>query len=65
MGFTELLTLIFIVLKVLGIITWSWRLVLLPEIVAFGIYLIVFIVSIVGIGKTHKTVRKHFRDFDF
>ena len=34
MGFTELLTLVFIVLKLTGAIAWSWWLVLLPEIIA-------------------------------
>jgi hypothetical protein len=36
MGVTELLTIVFIVLKLMGIINWSWWLVLLPELLAFG-----------------------------
>lgn len=43
MGFTEVLTLLFIVLKVFGIIAWSWWLVLLPEIIAVGFYAILAI----------------------
>ena len=40
MGFTEVLTIIFIVLKLLNIIDWNWFLVLLPEIIALTIYII-------------------------
>lgn len=43
MGFTEVLTLLFIVLKVFGIITWSWWIVLLPEIIAVVFYAILVI----------------------
>ncbi len=38
MGFTEILTIVFIILKLIGKITWSWWLVLLPEIIMFAIY---------------------------
>ena len=34
MGFTEILTIIFIILKLLGVITWAWWVCLLPEIIA-------------------------------
>lgn len=44
MGFTELLTVVFIVLKLMGIITWSWWLVLLPEIIA-GLFYVILISS--------------------
>ena len=40
MGILEVLTLIFIVLKLVGVIAWSWWLVLLPEI-AVGIFEII------------------------
>ena len=33
MGFTEILTIIFVLLKVFGVISWSWWLVFLPEII--------------------------------
>jgi len=45
MGFTEVLTIIFVVCKLLGIITWSWRLVLLPEIIAVAFYVIFVILA--------------------
>ena len=41
MGFTEMLTLIFIVLKLTGTVTWSWLAVFMPEIAAVIIFVIV------------------------
>ena len=38
MGFLELLTIILIVLKLIGVISWSWFFVLLPAIIAVVIY---------------------------
>lgn len=46
MGFTEVLTIVFIVLKLTGVITWAWHLVLLPEIIAIGGYVLVVIVTL-------------------
>lgn len=43
MGITELLTVAFVVLKLLGKIEWSWWQVLLPEIIAGAIYLAIFL----------------------
>lgn len=54
MGFLELLTIIFIVLKLLGIISWSWWLVLLPEIISIALYVIMiafYIWACVNIDK--------------
>lgn len=65
MGFCEILTIIFIVLKVLDIISWSWWVVFAPEIVALVIYVVFFVLSLIGVGKTHKFVKKQFDDFDF
>ena len=63
MGFTEILTIIFILLKVFGVISWSWWVVFLPEIIAVVIYLIVFICGLIGVGKANKTMKKTFRRF--
>ncbi len=60
MGFTEVLTIAFIVLKLLGVISWSWWLVLLPEILAFVVYAIMVISAVVVNAK----VRKSMEDFD-
>ena len=63
MGFTEILTVVFIVLKLLGVISWSWWIVLLPEIIASVLYLIVFFMGIFGGHRTYKRVKRHFDDF--
>lgn len=63
MGFTEILTIIFIVLKLLNIIDWNWFLVLLPEIIALTIYLIVVIIGIFqyrSINKEFKRMKDKF-----
>ena len=63
MGFTELLTIVFIVLKLLGVISWSWGYVLLPEIIAVAIYLIVFMCGLFGVFSVNRRIEKHFKDF--
>lgn len=40
MGLAEVLTIIFVVLKLVDVIDWSWWLVLLPEIIAIGVYIL-------------------------
>ena len=64
MGFTEILTILFVLLKVFGVISWSWWLVFLPEIIAVGLYLVLFILGILGVNigarKTRKHIKKHF-----
>ncbi len=44
-SFVGLLQLIFITLKLIGVITWSWWLVLLPTIIEVGL----FILYIIGV----------------
>lgn len=58
MGFTEVLTIIFIVLKLLGVIDWNWFLVLLPEIIAFAFYILV----IVMVGSQERDIKKFWKD---
>lgn len=60
MGFTEVLTILFIALKLLGVISWSWWLVLLPEILAFVVYAIMVISAVV----VNTKVKKSMEDFD-
>ncbi len=60
MGFTEVLTIVFIALKLLGVISWSWWLVLLPEILAFVVYAIMVISAVVVSVK----FRNSMEDFD-
>lgn len=70
MGFTELLTIVFVVLKLIGTIDWAWWLVLLPEIIAGVFYLIIVIASIVtsasafrAVNRVGNEIRKHSEKF--
>lgn len=47
MGICEILTIIFVVCKLFGVITWSWWLVLLPEIIAIVFYILIFVIPLV------------------
>ncbi|MED4883089.1 hypothetical protein [Bacillus smithii] len=51
MGLAEVLTIIFVVLKLTGVISWNWFLVLLPEIIAIGIYVLWFLFLMVFINR--------------
>lgn len=62
MGFTEALTIVFIVLKLIGTIGWSWWLVLLPEIIAVVFYILAFSLSFIGAINTTRSIRKELRD---
>lgn len=59
MGFTEALTLVFIILKLIGVIDWSWWLVLLPEIIALTFYTLIAIsVFLKGLSVVKKSKKK-------
>lgn len=60
MGLLEVLTIIFIVLKLLGVITWSWWLVLLPGLIALGIYVVFYAFFIVNWFRTWRQFDKFF-----
>lgn len=63
MGFTEVLTIIFILLKVFGVISWSWWVVFLPEIIAIVLYVLLVIILIRAQSKSMKHFDKHFNNF--
>lgn len=65
MGFTEVLTIVFVVLKLLGKIDWSWWLVLLPEIIAVAIYIILCIVVAVQNCRINKSINRILKDTRF
>ena len=48
MGICEVLTIVFVVLKLCGVIGWGWFFVLLPEIIAFAWYFIWTALYILG-----------------
>ena len=58
MGFCEVLTIAFIVLKIIGTIDWSWWLVLLPEIIALGFYILILVLNILTVAQTRKVYKR-------
>ena len=48
MGICEILTVLFVAFKLLGIISWNWFFVLLPEIIAFVFYGFIIALQIAG-----------------
>ena len=46
LGFGGLLGIVFIVLKLTGVITWSWLWVLSPVWVPLGLFLLILVVSV-------------------
>jgi len=64
LGFAEILTITFVVLKLMEVIAWSWWLVLLPEIIAGTFYLIFIIFWIVVNVKLDKDIKKMRKDHD-
>lgn len=54
MGITEILTIVFVVLKLLKVINWHWLLVLSPELLAVVVYVIIVISQIKLINRIKK-----------
>lgn len=46
-GFTGLLTILFIALKLTGVITWSWVWVLAPLWIPFAIFLVIVLIAMI------------------
>lgn len=64
MGFTEVLTIVFIVLKLIGVINWSWWLVLLPELIAVALYIVIVVIEVclrTSISREIKRIGKQKR----
>ena len=53
-GFTGLLTIVFIILKLVGTIDWSWWWVLCPLWITFMLCMLFFIAMIIVIGIMKK-----------
>lgn len=47
LGLSSILTIIFVIAKLLGVINWSWWLVLLPSIISVGLSILVIIMVII------------------
>lgn len=64
MGITEVLTIVFVVLKLMHVIEWSWFLVLLPEIIGLIIYIVMAVLSITHNHRLYKRISKEFDELD-
>ena len=60
MKFLTALALIFITLKLIGVIAWSWCLVLLPLYFGAAVFLGMVVLAILG-GTTHYMVKRLLR----
>lgn len=49
LGLTHILTIIFVIAKILEYIDWSWWLVLLPSIISVGLWLVIWLIGIIAI----------------
>lgn len=58
MVFTEILTIVFVVLKLIGTIDWSWWLVLLPEIIGLSFYVAIFIVGMYSTRRMNRSFER-------
>jgi len=57
MGILEVLTIVFIVLKLIGTIDWSWWVVLWPTIISVPFYVIWFGAVVIAMRRTSKKVK--------
>ena len=65
MGFTEILTIIFVLLKVFDVVSWSWWIVFLPEIIAVAFYVLLILFYVFSVAVATRHVNKCFKDVDF
>lgn len=64
MGILEVLTIVFVVLKLIGVIAWGWWIVFLPLIISAVIYVIVLTLYVIGMIKLKRSIDRDF-DHDF
>lgn len=62
MGILEVLTIIFVICKLVGVISWSWWFVFLPLIIAVGIYVLLFTFYGIGFFSIARRINKEFDD---
>ena len=63
MGITEILTLIFVALKVSKVIDFTWVQCFIPEMIAGAFYFIMWILYMVKIHRINKKLEKEFNNF--
>lgn len=54
LGFLSILTLIFVVAKLFGVIAWSWWLVFAPVLVPTGLLVLIYIIAVVVTSVSDK-----------
>jgi len=57
-GFWGLLQIVFIVLKILGVVNWSWWLVFIPVWISVLSFLIIFIIMLIVSGHLERKYTK-------
>lgn len=62
MGILEVLTVIFVVLKLLGVIAWSWLIVFSPLLVALALYVIFAMVYGIIFFIGYRKIKRDFDD---
>lgn len=63
MGITEILTLIFVVLKAFKVIDFTWVQCFIPEMIAGAFYFIMWILYMVKSHLINKRLKKEFDNF--
>ena len=58
MGIFEVLTIIFVVLKLLGVIAWSWWVVLLPLIIPISFSAIILTVALAAKYSEYRKLKR-------
>lgn len=64
MGITEILTIIFVVLKAFNIVAFSWLHCFIPEIIAGVFYFMILIIYVIRSYRIKKEISKEFSDFN-
>lgn len=53
-GFLSILTIIFVVAKLLGLIQWSWLLVFAPTLIGIGLWILLMVVALVIVAVSDE-----------
>lgn len=53
-GFLSILTIIFVIAKLLGLIQWSWLLVFAPTLIGIGLWILLMVVALVIVAVSDE-----------
>lgn len=62
MGFIEVLTIVFVILKATGNLDWPWIIVFAPEMAAVVLYIVLIILQIAAAKSAEKRRKKRIRE---